>query len=142
MLRICMQSFIELAWLLRVLKSGELKDLRRSKWYYFWSDFSIFLGSVKTEVFKFKNAVFCNIFVLPRRIYNSIWKGIALLESTLNRLQWMPFWQTTFVWIYTLSPAAPPLVFLAHFREIWGGDCCHVHSINKAIFKYAYDDSI
>ena len=41
-----MQGYIELAGLESVLKSEELKVLRRSGRYYFWSDFE----SVKTQV--------------------------------------------------------------------------------------------
>ena len=40
----CMESFIELGWLKRDLKSGELKVLLRSRRYYLWSDFGIFLS--------------------------------------------------------------------------------------------------
>ena len=120
-----MQSFIELAWLESVIKSGELKVLRRSRICHFWSDFCMFLSLVKTRVFLIPK---CGFWL--RRIYNPFGKGVTPMESTATRLWKISYRQRLLSAIYSLASRAAP-VFFGSFSEKMGGGRWRGGSIYK-----------
>jgi len=71
-----MQSFIEPTLSESVLKLEELKVLRRKEYTEDTISGAV-LAYFKPKFFEFRNAVFGNVFVLPRKIYNSFGKGIT-----------------------------------------------------------------